>query len=190
MIVRSTPARCRPRRGGAAVVEVALCLIVFFMFLFGIFEYSRYLMMLHVATNAARDGARYASVNVDKPISFDSQPTTIGGRTYESVIAYTQRRLRGADQQIRNLAIRVYPCDPSGMFNDPPVIAPKAGYSSPVPPTYADVSGSRTTHWNSASFTERIAVEITGNYIPATANMLGMSDPLPIRIVVLMGSEG
>ncbi len=188
MLAGQTRSPRRARRSGVAAVEAALCLTVFFMFLFGIFEYSRYLMMLHVATNAARDGARYASVNVDKPTDFDTVPTTIGARTYESIVAYTTRRMPGANNQIQNLAISVYPCDPSGMFSDPPVIAPKPGYVAPTPPSYAAVT--RTTHWNSAAFTERIAVQISGNYIPATPNLLGLNSSVPVNIIALMGSEG
>lgn len=182
-----TAARTR-RRGGAAVVEVALCLTVFFMFLFGVFEYSRYLMVLHVATNAARDGARYASVNLDKGATFDTVPVTVGARTYPSVVAYTTTRMGGTNNQISGIAISVFPCDPATMFNDPPTIGPKAGYVAPTPPAYAAVA--RTTDWNSAAFTERIAVRISGNYIPSVPNLLRMNSTIPFNVVALMGSEG
>ena len=60
----------RRRRGGVTIVEVALLLSVFLLFLFAVFEYSRLLLLLHVSTNAARSGARHATVNVDKPSNF------------------------------------------------------------------------------------------------------------------------
>lgn len=185
----ASPSRSpKHRRGGAAIVEVALCLTIFFMFLFGIFEYARYLMVLHIATNAARDGARYASVNVSKPATFDTQATTIGGRTYPSIVSHTIQRMGGTDRQIQGCAIRVYPCDSTLMFQDPPTIQPKPGYAAPVPPNYTPVT--RTVDWNAAAFTERIAVEISGNYIPSVPNLLRMNSTVPIRIIVLMGSEG
>ena len=53
------------RRRGMTLVESTLVLMVFLMLLFGIFEYCRFLMVLHITNNAARDGARYAVVNLD-----------------------------------------------------------------------------------------------------------------------------
>ena len=66
-MIRRSHSSSPARRGGATAVEVAVLLIPFFLFLFGTFEYCRYLLVLHTATNAAREGARYASVNVTNP---------------------------------------------------------------------------------------------------------------------------
>ena len=44
----------RSRRRGMTVVESALVLSVFLLLLFGIFEYRRFLLVLHVTNNAAR----------------------------------------------------------------------------------------------------------------------------------------
>ena len=60
----------RRRRGGVTIVEAALLLSIFLLFLFGVFEYARLLMLLQVGTNAARSGARHATVNVDKSATF------------------------------------------------------------------------------------------------------------------------
>ena len=60
-------ARRNRLRRGAAIVESTLVLSVFLMLLFGMFEYCRFLLVLHVTNNAARDGVRYAAVNVTKP---------------------------------------------------------------------------------------------------------------------------
>lgn len=68
----------RPRRRGVTIVESALVLSIFLMLLFGIFEYCRFLMVLHVTHNAARDGARYAAVNVNCPSDqVDARKTAI-----------------------------------------------------------------------------------------------------------------
>jgi Flp pilus assembly protein TadG len=50
------------RRGGTAI-ETALVLIPLTMFLFGVFEYGRLLMVWSLTNNAAREGCRYAIVN-------------------------------------------------------------------------------------------------------------------------------
>lgn len=53
----------RTERRGAAVVESAFVLAIFFLFLVGIIEYARFLFFLHVATNATANAARYAVVH-------------------------------------------------------------------------------------------------------------------------------
>jgi len=53
----------RKRRWGAAAVETALIMIPLMMFIFGIFEYGRFLMDWNLLNNAAREGCRYALVN-------------------------------------------------------------------------------------------------------------------------------
>lgn len=75
---RSRRARLNERRG-STLVEAALVLPVLLLFLFGIFEYGRYLMTLQLVNNAARDACRYAVTN--------SQPVTIGSTTYGATTA-------------------------------------------------------------------------------------------------------
>ena len=53
----------RNRRSGATVVETAFILIPLLMFIFGIFEYGRFLMVRNLINNSAREGCRYALVN-------------------------------------------------------------------------------------------------------------------------------
>lgn len=50
---------------GATTVELALVLVVFFMFLLGVTDFSRMLYTWNAATEAARAGARYAVVCAD-----------------------------------------------------------------------------------------------------------------------------
>lgn len=49
---------CRRYRRGAAVVEFAVVAPVFFLFVFGMIEYGRLVMVQQVLTNASREGAR------------------------------------------------------------------------------------------------------------------------------------
>jgi Flp pilus assembly protein TadG len=51
-----------PRRGAAAI-ELAFVLPVFFLMVLGVMEYGRFLMAQQALDNAARNGARYAVVN-------------------------------------------------------------------------------------------------------------------------------
>lgn len=183
------------RRGGATVVEVALLMSIFLMFMFGILEYSRYLMAVHVATNAARDGARYASVNVDKPSNFDYVDFTSGSRTYPSVWKYTVQRMGGTDKMIKNLTVATFPCDNNFLYNTTspyvPTVQAKSGYVAPTAAQYASGANiTRTTQWNGASFTERIAVRVAGTYDAILPNFLFLSGTKNFSITMLSGSEG
>lgn len=53
--------RVRPRRRGATVVEVALVMPIFGMFLAGIMEFGHYYLVVHSLNSAARNGALLGS---------------------------------------------------------------------------------------------------------------------------------
>lgn len=53
--------RTRPRRRGAATVEFAVVVPVLLLFLLGIVEIGRLVMVAQVNTSAAREAARYAA---------------------------------------------------------------------------------------------------------------------------------
>jgi Flp pilus assembly protein TadG len=52
------------RRWAASVVEFAFVAPIFFIVLLGILEYGRFLFTMQLMNNAAREGARYAVVNL------------------------------------------------------------------------------------------------------------------------------
>lgn len=52
----------RAQRCGAAVVEFAIVVPVFFLLVFGIVEFGRMVMVQQIITNAAREGARTAAL--------------------------------------------------------------------------------------------------------------------------------
>lgn len=162
------------RRGGATTVEVALVLTVFLMFLFGIFEYCRFLFMLQTTTNAARDGARYASVNVGKPSTFPDTAFFDGVKTWPSIKEFVDDKMGNAKDQIDGYTVDVFPCDMAQLSATPPTTVPKPA----------------AVAWNDATFGERIAVKISGNYTPFLPNLLLMASTIPVNIVVTMGSEG
>ena len=186
------------RRRGMTIVENVLVLGVFLAMLFGIFEYCRFLMVLHITNNAARDGARYAVVNVSKPTNFDTTDyTDSSGNVYQSITGYTTYRMGGMDRQIVGYQVAVYPCDPVGMSQTPPVVRPK----SLNPPAYPDPfnpSDPNRVSWNAAAFTERIAVHVRGTYRPVVPLSINAGrftialfpDNIPLNVIAMMGSEG
>ncbi len=160
------------RRSGATTVEVSIVLSVFLLFLFGIFEYCRYLMMIQITTNAARDGARYAVVNLGKGANFATTNYSDGVTTYPSIRNYVNNRMAGTNGMIDGYTVTVFACDPDQL-------------NLPVPKIVA-----KTGAWNAAQFGDRVAVRITGNYSTILPNFLMMGAVLPINVVVTMGSEG
>ncbi len=163
----------RRRRGGVTLVECTFVLSIFLLFLFAVFEYSRLLLLLHVSTNAARSGARHATVNVDKSSTFVYSDE--GG--IQSIENHVKSQMGGAHGMISGFAVTAFPCDAVQLYADPPVIAPKTG----SPP------------WNQASFTERIAVRITGEYrpiLPGFVFFYSSTGTVPITVTAASGSEG
>jgi Flp pilus assembly protein TadG len=77
---------------------MALVLNVCLMFLLGLFDFARVIMMRQLVTNAAREGCRYAVVNTN----------TV---TTSQIQTYVTNYLCG--QQIKSLSISVYQADPT-----------------------------------------------------------------------------
>jgi Flp pilus assembly protein TadG len=96
------------KRDGATIVEAAVVLSALLILLFAIFEYGRFIMLLHLVDNAAREGTRLAvSSNVHDTNSFNYQTTA----TIQSgVIA----AIAGQDTALSGLTIQVYLADASG----------------------------------------------------------------------------
>lgn len=193
MLASRTARTAARRRRGATVVEGALVMSVFLMLLFGMFEYCRFLMVLHVTNNAARDGARYASVNLDKPASFNRTDfTDAGGTVYTNVEAYTTARLGGTQKQLNNYKVACFAVDPTGLTLPTLVVRPKTK-SAASPKVYPDpfaTSDPNAVPWNTAVFTEKIAVTIQGDYIPVLPALLQMPASIPVKVTAIMGSEG
>ena len=181
------------RRDGVAVVETALVVGVFGLLFFGIFEYCRFLMVLHITNNAARDGARYAAVNVGKPNNFDTVDYTDGlGVVHPSIQKYTLQRMGSMQKQVTGFQIAVFAVDPTGLTLDPPVIRPKTT-STASPAAYPDpfnASDPNKVPWNDAVFTERVGVSIKGTYTPVLPGFLFMPSSIPIYVTAMACSEG
>lgn len=53
----------RTPRSGAYLVEFAVVAVIFFSFLFGIIEFSRFFFLRNICVNGCREAARWAAVN-------------------------------------------------------------------------------------------------------------------------------
>jgi len=96
---------CRKkRRRGAAAVEFAIVAPVFFLFVFGMVEYGRMVMVQQVLTNASREGARRA---------------VLDGTTTSEVQATVNQYMELAG--ITGQTITVTPSPPSTAENGEPV---------------------------------------------------------------------
>ncbi len=182
--------RRNSRRRGMTVVESALVLSVFCLLLFGIFEYCRFLFVLHTINNAVRDGARYAVVNMDKPSNFDTTDyTDTTGTVFPNIQKYTTARLGGSDKQLNNYQVTIFAVDPAGLALSPPVIRP----ISANPPSYPDpfnAGDSNRVPWNQTLFPGQIGVSIRGNYQPLLPSLVFMSPSIPLTVTAMSSCEG
>lgn len=96
------------QRRGAVLVEAAIVLPLVLLFFFGIFEYGRYLMTLHLCNNAARAGAAYAARH-GTPIVLEG---TAYGNATSDVINVVNSCLPG--QLLDGQSILVYLSDSRG----------------------------------------------------------------------------
>jgi Flp pilus assembly protein TadG len=62
MMIRRNRTQTESRRRGAAIVETAVVLPIFFMIVLGIVEFGRAMMVAQLLTNGAREGARLAAL--------------------------------------------------------------------------------------------------------------------------------
>ncbi len=146
------PAKSR-KRSGATIVESALVLALLLLFLFAIFEYCRFLMVYQMLSNAARDGARYASTHMDKSANF----VTTDEDGSLSIRNYVIQECKGANNWIEGFNVAVFPCNQNDLMNaTTPVITPLSGATS----WKTNAAGQEL------SFTQRFAVRITGQFRP------------------------
>jgi hypothetical protein len=178
------------RRGGATTVEASVVISVFLLFLFGMFEYCRFIFFLHVSTNAARDGARYAVVNLDKGTSFDFNDVTWGGTPYKSIKNYVADRIATNGKMLENYKVEVFPCDNAQLSQATPIVTRKSAAANPTLPRNPTSPYGGELAWNAASFGERIAVRINGIYRPVLPNFLLMKTTYDMNIIVTANSEG
>lgn len=86
--------RTPTRRRGATLVETAMVISLVLMFIFGIYEYGRFIMVLQVMENATREGARMGVAHTNDKVTSD-------------IVARITDKLAGVDYQLTNLQINV-----------------------------------------------------------------------------------
>ncbi|HEX4590314.1 MAG TPA: TadE/TadG family type IV pilus assembly protein [Gemmataceae bacterium] len=93
----------RLRRRAATTVETAAVISVVLLFLFGILEYARLVYFFHVADNAAREGARYASVHTGDGTTTAQVQAVVTGAMYN----------QQASLNSGTFAVNIYNADPN-----------------------------------------------------------------------------
>jgi Flp pilus assembly protein TadG len=77
---------CTKPRKGTNLVETAIVISILLVFVFGLFEYGRFIMVRNVYENAAREGCRYAVVHTNDKTTADVQNHVVqflGGTGYQ-----------------------------------------------------------------------------------------------------------
>jgi Flp pilus assembly protein TadG len=161
--------RRRPR-SAATLVEATLVISMALLFMFGVYEYGRYILTLQAVENAAREGARFAVVNT----------TTASTADVNSVVLNS---LGGIDQQLANFTITV-----NGIILVPQNSGETAGQV--LPDTPASGSSPAIPGWTTASPTDGIRVQIDGDYTPILPTFLLLSTTIHVRSTSVMYSEG
>ncbi len=174
MLLRPT----MPRRRGATTVEFAFVSILLFLMLFGIFEYGRFLFVYHLTTNAARDAARFAVVHTGGG-TMSGEPAAV---TTADVQAVWQTGvfngtnygtgMCGMENNITGWTCNVFAVPDVDFFAAPP-----------------NLTAAGKPDWTTASFHQKICVQITGTYNPVVPNLIGLNSSIPFTVNVLMGSE-
>lgn len=76
----------RRRRRGQAIAEFAIAAPIFFLILFAIIDFGRYVYYVQVLNNAAREGARYAIVHGADSLSPTGPPDDPSGADVIAVV--------------------------------------------------------------------------------------------------------
>ena len=119
------PSRGAARRRGATAVETALVIGLLFLVVFGIYEYSRLLMVQNLAEHAAREGAREAVVQ----FTADRSQAELDAAA-DRVRAAVRRAMGSQVSQIEGFRIDVVRADPVTGEDSGPWYA--ARYGEPI----------------------------------------------------------
>ena len=149
------------RRRAASMVEFAAVAPLFFLLLFGFFEYARFLFTVQLVNNAAREGARYAVVNTTTVAT--PSAATLAVQTYVDNYLAGQ----GGSQYVGYTPaanISVYTADPI------------TGQNTSIP-------------WQNAGWGSGIGVSVSGNYQPIVPGLLFMMGSITLTGTCVMTVE-
>jgi Flp pilus assembly protein TadG len=88
------------RRRAATIVEAAFVISIALMFIFGIFEYCRFIFLIQITENAAREGARYAVAR------------TADGTAMSDVQSYVTTKMAGRQNDMSGYTVEVLNVNP------------------------------------------------------------------------------
>lgn len=155
--------RSTPPRPGTVMVETAVIMIPFMLFVFGLIEWGWFMMQQHLTINAAREGARMAVVN-------NNPDPGSNAKTEDDIKAWINSKLADA---VQGVTIEIYACDVNGNrvnVSSDPQFDPNV------------------EHYKNAGYGEYLAVEINATHEPMLPLVLGKG--LPIHAKAVMRSEG
>jgi hypothetical protein len=93
------------RRGAATLIECVAVMLIFLMLFFGVMEYCLIVFTQQVATNASREGTRYAVVNYNM----------IGAGVLETnTYGVVDKYMAGVQNRLKNYTRLLYQADASG----------------------------------------------------------------------------
>lgn len=170
------------RRSGAVMVETAFSVVVLVTVMFVIFEYGRLMMVRHVMDNAAREGCRLAVASTNLPDPLVGNPNPVPPNP--DIVVRDRITDYMASQTIHL----------SG-WDKTNSVAPWGAGNSNIDIYRSDSAGSPMTDsvgrkWTNASVGDRIAVKVTGNFVPMLPTFSFLNNPQPINVVVVMRSYG
>lgn len=158
----------RRQRSGAAAVEFAVVVPVVIVILMAIFEYGRFMFTYTTATNAAREGARYAAVHTSD-------------KTTAEVITQIDNRMGPAKSQLKDPVPasdkrKIFWADPGQFSAATPVITAKSGFTGP-------------DDWKSTPFGDKIVCEINGTFHPVLASIFQASTSITVKVQGIVTCE-
>src|SRR5256885_7822484 len=97
-----TSSRGAKRNRGQAMVEFAVVIPIFLLMLIALFDFGRAVFSYNTLTNAAREGARFAIVNQDKPsiIAWAKSQTAIAELNIPNVDVYFKQSEPNSDPML------------------------------------------------------------------------------------------
>jgi Flp pilus assembly protein TadG len=193
------------RRTAAHLVEFAVVCPIFFLFVFGILEYGRFVMTLQIVTNAAREGARYAVVTTNDASANPTQDVQDWVNNYMAAqgVQLTSPTGGAFDPHVN---VMVYTADPTNL--QPVHVNGNNGNTlicqacTPIDTTGTDIAWANVTYdgkgnpepwlnapYTNAGFNQTISVVIVGNYTPVLPTFLFMGNTIPVSAQAIMYSE-
>ncbi len=126
---RGAPNRPRPR--GQALVEFVLVAPLFFLILFAMIDFGRYVYYVQILNNAAREGARYAIVHGALSLAPTGPPDDPSGAAVKDVVRnYAIGVIGIADATVLDIEAT---WDPDNSRDNPVTVAVTYQFHSVIP---------------------------------------------------------